>query len=800
MKRYLYHIIAVSIMLMPLMASAQEKQDLRQIYTKAEEAYQIGQLDQALELLEGSLNSFTGNLRQNALRLVSICYLAQDDTETSEKYARLLLSINPYYTSVQDPIRFEDMIALLKSGRSSTVTTASSQAESINEAPVPVTVITREMIDQLSNNKSIGQILAAYVPGLSEVSSYYISNVAMHGVYTSSQEKILVMENGHRLNMRSTNNGKLDYAISTEKIDHIEVLRGPASSLYGNVALTAVVNIITKSGRDVNGVKGKYGYGSYGTHRADFVAGTTLLDADVMAWASLYTSHGQKVDIPALSDYSMSKHDGFSYIGGYAGKPSYDIGCTLKLKDFNFMINLKNGKQVPQYSWRGETYNYDAYRTFDGSKPGYSINEKHLELGYTKELGKVNLNISAYGDWYNIQDYMIVSEDSMGVPEFDTNGDPIIDDKGTIIFTDTFPGVLQNMAYQEYTIGTIAKADANYTLGSMKGNFLLGAQFEYFKLSSNDYLLGVDFTKVRITYPESKSQLRIDSEKSFSAFIQGKHYFTPRIILNAGLRFDNKYRANGKNVSALSPRVALIYLPNEAFSTKLSFSRAFVDAPYYYRHNNSNGARGSEDLMPEYMNAIQLDFLGKLDKWHLNYDFNIFYNQLTDIVVNNPSTDPTTPKYINSGSLKVVGAEAEVSFSVPSFRLDANLTYTHPLEAEDYYYSDHKIYSIPKFMANLACSKRIVNIGNHLLWLTGSCKFTTKTLNKANSRVEGSKDFELSGNAIVDLGLKYSYRDAIQLSLDCDNVFNRSYFIGGSFYVPYRALGRTVMATVSFKL
>ena len=194
MKKNLCQIFAASMMLMSLTASAQEKQDLRQVYTKAEEAYQIGQLDQAIELLEGNLNDFTGNLRQSALRLVSICYLAQDDKDTSEKYARSLLSINPYYTSVQDPVRFEDMIALLKSGRSSTVTTASSQAESINEAPVPVTVITREMIDQLSNNKSLGQILATYVPGLNEVSAWAISNVAMHGVYTSNQEKILVME------------------------------------------------------------------------------------------------------------------------------------------------------------------------------------------------------------------------------------------------------------------------------------------------------------------------------------------------------------------------------------------------------------------------------------------------------------------------------------------------------------------------------------------------------------------------------------------------------------------------------
>ncbi|MCR5238708.1 MAG: TonB-dependent receptor [Prevotella sp.] len=787
------------MMMVPVMVSAQERQNLRQIYEKAEEAYQIGLLDQAIELLEGNLNNFSGNLRQSALRLVSICYLAQDDKESSEKYASLLLSINPYYTSVQDPIRFEDMIALLKSGRSSTVTTASSQAESINEAPVPVTVITREMIDQISNNKSIGQILATYVPGLNEVSAYSISNVAMHGVYTSSQEKILVMENGHRLNMRATNNGKLDYAISTEKIDHIEILRGPASSLYGNVALTAVVNIITKDGREINGVKGKYGYGSYGTHRADFIAGTTLLDADVMAWASIYTSQGEKVDIPKYSDYSMTKHDGYVYIGGYEGKPSYDIGFNIKLKDFNFMVNLKNGKQVPQYSWYGETYNYDVFRTLDGNKPGYTINEKHAELGYTKQLGKLNLNVSAYGDWFKVQDYMPVSNDPLNLPVFDSNADFVRNEDGSILMRN-YSGVLQNLTFQEYTIGTMAKADANYTLGNMKGNLLLGAQFEYFKLSSNDYLMGEDYIKVFVTYPESKGMLSVSSERSISAFVQGKHYFTPQFILNAGLRFDNKNRASGKNVTAFSPRVALIYLPSEKFSTKLSFSRAFVDAPYFYRHNTSNGARGSEDLMPEYMSAFQLDFMGKINKWHIGYDVNIFYNNLTDIVVNNPSTDPSTPKYINSGSLKVAGTEAELNFTLPSFRVDANMTYLHPLEAEGYYYTDHKIYSIPSFTANLVCSKRLVNAGHHLLWLSAGFMFGAKTLNKANTRLPDSKDYELSGNAIVDLGLKYTYHDAIHLSLDCDNLFDKTYYVGGSFYVPYRASGRTVMATVSFKL
>jgi iron complex outermembrane receptor protein len=204
--------------------------------------------------------------------------------------------------------------------------------------------------------------------------------------------------------------------------------------------------------------------------------------------------------------------------------------------------------------------------------------------------------------------------------------------------------------------------------------------------------------------------------------------------------------------------------------------------------------------MPEYMNAIQLDFMGRINSWHLIYDVNLFYNHLTDIVVNNPSTDPTSPKYINSGSLKVTGAEAELSFSIPSFRIDANMTYLRPLEAEGYYYTDHQIYSIPAFTANLTCSKRLLNIRNHLLWLAAGIKYNSKTLNKANSRIKDSEDYNLSGNAVVDLGLKYTYRDAIQLSLDCDNLFDKTYYIGGSFYVPYQAQGRNVMATVSFKL
>lgn len=789
------YLAVIALMFLALPASAQD------VYSQAENAYKIGRIDSALVLLKRNESSFHGTDKQKAYRLMSLCCLALDQTEQSEYYAGLLLKENKYFFgSLQDPIRFVDMINRLREGRGTTIKTASGQEELIEEAPVPVTIITREMIDMLSNNKSLGQILAAYVPGLSEICTYAFANVAMHGVYTNGQEKILVMENGHRLNARSTNNGKLDYAISIEKIDHIEVLRGPASSLYGNVALTAVVNIITKRGSEVNGVKGKYGFGSYGTHRADLVAGTSFLGADIMAWASIYTSKGERIDIPAGTGYSKTPLDGYAYVGKYDGRPSFDIGANIQLNDFSLMINRKSGKLVPQYSWYAETYDYDRFRLLGGVAPGYSIDETHLNLTYNKDFTNSILNLMLYCDWFRFQDYQAVS-DSMKTYEFNPDGSglPLVDEEGNPIKR-LYHGLYQDDNWEEYTIGATAKYSSNYKIGNHHGNLLAGAQFEFYRIPVNEFLFGEDYNRITIvSTPESGNQLKTGHEKSISFFLQNKHYFTDKLILNAGLRYDKKFRRNDMSVSALSPRIAFVYMPSKSFSVKASYARSFVDAPYFYRQNTVNTYKGSEDLMPEYMDAIQLDFLGSLSN-HLVYDVNLFYNRLTDLICNNQSTELNAPKYVNSGSLKIAGIEAELSYKTTTFLSRFCATAQRALDAEQYYYSDHNIYSVPSFFVNLTAEQRLFNKGNHTVWLSGSLRYSSRTLNRANSRIKDSEDFYLDGRALVDLGLKYGYSDFMQLSLDCDNVFNTHYEIGGTHYIPFRYPGRILMGTLSFKL
>ena len=146
-----------------------QESNMRQVYQQAEEAYNIGRIEQAMTLLNDNLDYFQGALKQSAYRLMALCNLGLDKTAEAESCVSVLLHADPYYTpSAQDPIRFTDLVNHMKSGHAMTITTASNQEESLDEAPVPVTLITEEMI-QTNGARNLKELLIAYVPGMTNV-------------------------------------------------------------------------------------------------------------------------------------------------------------------------------------------------------------------------------------------------------------------------------------------------------------------------------------------------------------------------------------------------------------------------------------------------------------------------------------------------------------------------------------------------------------------------------------------------------------------------------------------------------
>src|SRR5574344_2075226 len=166
--------------LLSTVAFAQEDNQLRQTYTEAEEAYDIGHFDTAISVLTQNISKYSGTLKTSAFRLLALCRLGQDDIHGAEQYVTQMLKDDPYYNiTLQDPVRFADMVSRMKNGLT-TITTASQQAETLDEVPVPVTLITEEMIKQ-SGAQTLADLLLLYVPGMSLIEGSE-TNVAMHGV------------------------------------------------------------------------------------------------------------------------------------------------------------------------------------------------------------------------------------------------------------------------------------------------------------------------------------------------------------------------------------------------------------------------------------------------------------------------------------------------------------------------------------------------------------------------------------------------------------------------------------------
>ena len=772
-----------------VLAQALEQQD--NIYEEALADYDIGRFDDAISLLEKNMKLFQGDYKQSAYRLLSLCHLALDDNEGAERYAALLLRENPYYsTTLQDPLRFVDIVNNMKSGMTATITTASSQAEGIEESPVPITLITEEMISACGG-RNLKEVLLAYVPGMTDIDNNGDINVAMRGVFSSGQEKILIMLNGHRLNSYATNTGSPDFSMSLEKIKQIEVLRGPSSSLYGGVALTAVINIITKSGRDVDGARLKVGAGNYGQLRGDILFGKTYYDVDIMAWGSIYRASGQTAY--ADSTETGTKAFGNYTLGAFKGGPSYDLGMTVRWKQFSFLYNSRNSKVIPPLSagYSFAPYDYDAYATYRGQELGIGTKTHHAEISYNNTFGDWTVGASVTYDVSDLMHYQVLSDKAF----------PYL---GTIMgLGDAYNAILnQDGVYryhdaQENNLGTLIKADYNYKLGNSHSGILsFGSHYNRFELEDTRYLIGVQYNTT-LTEPSELKENGKGVEHGADAYVQAKHKWK-NWILNVGLRYDYKHHSDGDHINEFSPRAAIVYV-SKKWNAKVNFSRSFVDAPYFYRKTNQllgtylvMGEKTTiADLMPETLYSWQASFgSNKLVKG-LNFEINWFFNHAENLIYSNGLI------HSNAASGKNTGVELTADYTLKRF--NAHFTFTwqkmlemsYNLEIEDFQPN------VPYLSSNLVLSYRLLK---HLKAHSHFCFYgkqdtLTVQLLPSQSITFGTVDPRF----IVNLGAEYELLP-FTIGFDVHNLFNTTYSQGALGAGNVRQQGLWLLGYVTVKI
>lgn len=220
----------------------------------------------------------------------------------------------PDSLSVQKKVTIEEVVV-----------TGTRNETDVRHLPMTVSVVNREQIEH-RNDPSLLPLLTEYIPGLFTTSrglmGYGVSGgaaggMSLRGIGGVPQEGLpttgmLVLIDGHPQYMGLMGHPISD-AYQSLLAERVEVLRGPASVLYGSNAMGGVINIVTrKMQQDGIRTHANVGYGSYNT-----------LQSEV-------TNRVRKGRFTSIVSGSYNRTDGhrkdmeFEQYGGYA-KFGYEI-------------------------------------------------------------------------------------------------------------------------------------------------------------------------------------------------------------------------------------------------------------------------------------------------------------------------------------------------------------------------------------------------------------------------------------------------------------------------------------------
>jgi iron complex outermembrane receptor protein len=177
--------------------------------------------------------------------------------------------------------RAQDSVATVSHEISEVVVTGTRTQTNRSNVPMTISVVGREEIEQ-SRESSVLSTLSGRVPGLfiteRGVTGFGVSNggtggISIRGVGGEPTTQVLVLIDGHPQYMGVMGHPLPDAYIASD-VERIEVIRGPASVLYGSNAMGGVINLIsrrqTSDGWKANA---RLMYGSFNTQKYSANAG-----------------------------------------------------------------------------------------------------------------------------------------------------------------------------------------------------------------------------------------------------------------------------------------------------------------------------------------------------------------------------------------------------------------------------------------------------------------------------------------------------------------------------------------------
>ena len=248
--------------------------------------------------------------------------------------------------------------ALAAGNEQPTVTvTATRQAQRADEAIADITVIDREVIERAGPSFSLPELLARQ-PGIQMSSNGGPGKATDISIRGTNSKHTLFLVDGMRLGSATLGTAAWQ-DIPLSQIERIEIVRGPASALYGADAIGGVIQVITKKGSGEPKINAFVGAGSYGTREvsAGVAGGTEQISYSARGGYSQtdsFSAQNRKLST-YNPDNDLYRNGNFS--GNFAWRPAagHELGGSVLYAESRSMYDsgrtYNNYNNAAQSAW-----------------------------------------------------------------------------------------------------------------------------------------------------------------------------------------------------------------------------------------------------------------------------------------------------------------------------------------------------------------------------------------------------------------------------------------------------------------
>lgn len=650
------------------------------------------------------------------------------------------------------------------------IVTATRTERKIEDLPGQNEVIEKEEIESMPITTSDGILQSIANINVNRSWGIFSKNAAVTMRGLDAAQGVLVLYNGVPLN--KTAGGSINWhMISPDRIERIEVIKGPSSALYGNNAMGGVINIITK--------------------KSD-----KAISGDVRVMGGSYATLGGKFDLEGNSEIKGKKLywgvSGFYRQGdGYIIEPK-DIRDTTDVEVYlkearvgatmGYEFNDKNKIEV-EYSYYDDKRGDGKQVHFDDG--GYVKYTTHfVRAKYNGELGKFKIEADGY---FQDENYYQFTE------KVNSDGNYKVSKKDQIS--------------RDY--GVWANATGKF---GKKNWFTFGIDIKQGFMDASDiYITSTD------------TLMRDGKVQSYAAFLQDEHrIFNDKLKIIAGLRFDYARFYDGNihvgdptvntgfeqsltesygisNWTALSPKLAVQYeiIPEvkSYISASTGFMPAKLDDLISSRKVSTGFKQANPNLQPQTLTNYEIGFNTRPFKkaqfkaatyYSIGKDFQYF------VETGNEVDGQREVIRENIAEIEIFGAEFFFQYDfTKNLTFKTNYTYNNSAIKEfdlmDYYgddITDKKISEVPwhQAFAGLFWRNKYINatfIANYV---------GEMYLNEANNQI-------VDDYLVCDIRLSRMINKSFFVALDIQNIFDNVYIDKKQRLSP----GRFILAELAFK-